>query len=438
MRKKTSIDWLTVIIFLALVIFGWMNLYSTSGKEGDTFESIFKFNAYHGKQLIFIAVAFAICGFILLLDTKFIEVTSYIIYGTALFLMLMAVLFARETKGASAWFQIGGLGIQPTEFAKFATLMALAKFMSRYNFSMKNTSDMLKAAGIVALPLLLALLQNDAGSALTFFALILMFYREGLHPLFLVFLAISGFIGILAIFLTDVTGISFIMVAIILLIGGVSLYYFKGKHLRLHILLSIYFCIIPLVVNNVLKPYQLMRFRVLIESEESLKKIQEKQKESGKKIGRNMDVSYHLKQSMVAIGSGGLFGKGYGNATHTKGDFVPEEHTDYIFCVVAEEHGWIGSCLTVGLFFLLLWRITYLAETSKSRYARIYGYGAASSIFFHLMVNIGMTIGLVPTVGIPLPFFSYGGSAVLGFSVMLFILINLHSYRVNILGDKAI
>ncbi len=437
MRKKVNIDWITVLVYIALVVFGWMNIYSTSAKdEAGGLMSMFDLNTYHGKQFIFIAITWLICGFVLMLDTKFVEVTSYIFYGITIALMIVAVFFAKETKGASAWFQVGGFGGQPTEFAKVGTLMALAKFMSRYNFSMKNSRDMLIVAGISLLPMLLALLQNDAGSAITFFAPILMLYREGLHPLFLVFLFVSGFVAVISIILTNIPYISAILVFIYFGIGVISLYLLRWRFLNFHIVLFVYFSIISLFANHVLKDYQKLRIRVLVVSEETLNK--EMEEKYGRKARGNQDVGYQLRQSMVAIGSGGVWGKGYGNATHTKGDFVPEEHTDYIFCVVGEEHGWMGSTFLLIAYLFLLWRMTWLAENSKSRYGRIYGYGAASILFIHFVINVGMTIGMVPTIGIPLPYFSYGGSAILSFSLMLFVLVNLHSYRVNILGDKAI
>ena len=424
MRRKLNIDWFTLILYALLVTAGWLNLYSLSS---DTGSSVFNLDTYHGKQLFFILVSIGLGVLVMLLDTKFLEFLSYGVYGAALLALIGVLIVGTATKGATSWFNLGGFSLQPSEFAKIATLMALGKFMSRHNYSMAKLSDLLISIGLVVVPMLVILLQNDAGSALVFFSLIIMFYREGLHPLMLVTIGLTGAVGVATLLLADLPfGPLYILLPLALIIG-VSLYFQKGKFAGIHVGVFVYFAVIIFSLNVLVKDYQRARIQVLVASEEAIKASPALKK-----------VAYNLRESKVAIGSGGLWGKGYGNATHTKGDFVPEEHTDYIFCVVGEEHGWTGSALVLTLLFMMVARILYLAENSKSRYSRIYGYGAASILFFHILINVGMTIGLIPTVGIPLPFFSYGGSSMLAFSLMIFILINHYNYRVNILGDKTI
>lgn len=421
--RESKIDWITTGLYLVIVILGWLNLYSTSQSDNPSF---INFDSYHGKEAIFLIASCAIGVFVLFMDAKFLEFVSYIFYGLTI-LALVAVLFVSKVSGAASWFELGGVKIQPTEFAKVATLMALAKFMSRYNFSLKNRGDLLTVLGIVLLPMILVLGQNDAGSALVFCGLVLMFYREGLHPLVLLYLLLlvaTGFISL--VFSTEKWLPLYLAVPLSLLHFGAFLFIFRRRFWVLHFLSLAFLILVPLTVTKVVKDYQSARFRMLVATDEDTK-----QDEALKK------VSYNYIQSLVAVGSGKVWGKGFGKSTHTRGDFVPEEHTDYIHCVFAEEHGFVGSSVLLLLFFLLVLRVLYVAENSKTVYARVFGYGVASIFIVHVIVNIGMSIGVVPTIGIPLPFFSYGGSSVIAFSLMLFILMNHYSYRSNILSTST-
>lgn len=421
MVRESKIDWVTALLYFAMLLFGWLNIYSSSSEEGT---GLLNMSTHHGRELFFIIASIALGIFVVFLDTKFMEVISYIVYGLCI-LGLLYVLTMKQIKGANSWIPIGSFKLQPTEFAKLGTLMALSRYMSRFNFSMDRRSDLMIGLGIVLFPMLLVLLQNDAGSALTFASMILVFYREGLHPLVLVSLFLLGVVGGLSITISDVDGYQYYIIAGIVLSAATSFFlFFRRQFLLIHIGAVLILCILPFTVNQLIKPHHSARLRVLAASAEEIEKDKDLEK-----------VYYNLRESLVAIGSGGFSGKGYGKGTHTRGDFVPEENTDYIFCVASEEHGFLGSSLILVLFFVLIARIFYLAENSKSAYARIFGYGAAGLLFFHVLINVGMTIGLLPTVGIPLPFFSYGGSSMLSFSLILFILMNHHSHRTNVLGS---
>ena len=424
--RESRIDWVTIILYLLIIGIGWANLYSTSMEAGT---GVFDMHTHHGKEALFILIGIGAGVVILFLDTKFMEYISYIFYGLTIF-ALLAVLMMSKVGGASSWFAVGGFKLQPTEFAKVATVMALAKYMSRFNFSLSRTKDFLIAGGILALPSILVILQNDAGSALVFAGLVLMFYREGLHPIYLIAMVVLGAIGVTAIVISTTPNANLVLAIVIGLVTVVSLAglaYFKViQRLRLVLIIlgiGAILSTVAIIVPSLVKPHHSARLRVLFASESARYKDKDLKK-----------VYYNLRESLVAIGSGGLTGKGYGNGTHTRGDFVPEEHTDYIFCVVGEEHGFVGSSVVLLLFLVLLGRILYVAENAKSHYARVYGYGIASIIFMHVFINVGMTIGLLPTVGIPLSFYSYGGSSVIAFTLMLFILMNHYSYRLNILN----
>ncbi|MEM1000388.1 MAG: rod shape-determining protein RodA [Bacteroidota bacterium] len=422
--RESKIDWITILLFLTIIILGWFNLYSTSREDGT---GIFDLSTYHGKEALFILIGVGAGVLILFLDTKFMEFVSYFAYAATI-LALIAVLAVSKVSGASSWFAIGGIKIQPTEFAKLTTVMALAKYMSRFNFSLKKRADFMVAVGIVALPMLLVILQNDAGSALVFGGLIFMFYREGLHPLYLVGLAVLALVGTASIVLSTSPQAN---VWLAVGIGGLTVVTFivmfrlgirRWRPIYSLVGAGIALMVIALVTPKVVKPHHSARLRVLFASDQERKEDKDLKR-----------VYYNLRESLVAIGSGGVTGKGYGEGIHTRADFVPEEHTDYIFCVLGEEHGFIGVSVVLLLFLLLLARIFYVAENSKSVYARVYGYGIASIIFLHLLINVGMTIGLLPTVGIPLSFYSYGGSSMIAFTLMIFVMMNHYSYRTNIL-----
>jgi len=423
MVRESRIDWITLGLLLLTMLLGWFNMYSVSVEEDA---SIINMTTHHGKQAVFILASLGLGALIMFLDTKFLEITSMYIFGASM-ILLAAVLFVSKVSGASSWFAIGGIKIQPTEFAKVATLMALAKVISKHNFTFARTQDFFLAAGLVLVPMGLVLLQNDAGSAIVFAGLIFMLYREGLHPLFLLLIFLIGFVGIIAIIFSTTPLVNgYLILGLVVATAGVSVFFVMTNRTKMilpAVGVGLFLVIIPLTINFAIKPYQSARIRVLVASEEQIQK-----EESLKK------VNYNLEESLVAIGSGGLTGKGYRQGTHTRGEFVPEEHTDFIFCVIGEEHGFLGSSVVLILFLCLLGRIIYISENSKSRYARAYGYGVASIIFMHVFVNVGMTLGVLPTIGIPLPFYSKGGSSMLAFTSMVFILMNHYSYRTNILN----
>jgi rod shape determining protein RodA len=423
--RESKVDWITIALYMGIVILGWINLYSTSASDNP---SVFNFNSHHGKQAFFLLGSLGMGILVLFMDTKFVEFVSYIFYGATI-LALVAVLGVSKVNAAASWFEIGGVKIQPTEFAKVATLMALAKTMSRYNFSLKNRSDVLIILGIIGLPMILVLAQNDAGSALVFCSLILVFYREGLHPLILLGLLLVVAVGFISLMFSTEKWLPLYLLIPLLLVGFISFWYiFRRRFLGFHLLVLFFLVSIPFTVTFVVKDYQSARFRVLVASDDEIARAR-KDDPALKK------VSYNYIHALVAVGSGKVLGKGFGKSTHTRGDFVPEEHTDYIHCVFGEEHGFVGSTALILLFFLMVARVIYVAENSKTIYARVFGYGVASIFIIHVVVNIGMSIGVVPTIGIPLPFFSYGGSSVIAFSLMMFLLMNHYSYRTNILSS---
>jgi rod shape determining protein RodA len=416
-RKNKSllrnIDWSVILIYLILVIFGWVNIYAAvyDGESGNVFD----FSTRYGKQLIWIGASLLIALFVLVLDPKFFSQTSYIIYGIFL-LMLISVLFVgSETKGAKSWFGFGDFGIQPSEFAKGATALALAKTLSSITADFKKMKTKLSAITVIAIPMLLILLQNDTGSALVFCSFVFVLFREGLSSYVLIIGATCILLFILALLANQyiLIGIYFILI--------ISAYFILRKRIRkLNIWIfictfigaSLFTLAVDFVFENVLEPHQKDRIEVLLGKKEDFK-----------------GVGYNVNQSKIAIGSGGIIGKGFLNGTQTKFNFVPEQDTDFIFCTIGEEWGFIGASLTVIIFIFLCAKLIKMAERQRSKFARIYGYSVASIIFFHFFINIGMTIGLLPVIGIPLPFISYGGSSLWAFTFLLFIFIKQDALR---------
>lgn len=410
-----NIDRWMVAIFLALVAMGWISIYAAV--YNDEHKSILDLSQNYGKQAIWIAGSLLIAACILIIDGKFYAAFSFPIYIIFILLLVVVLAVARDVKGAVSWIDIGSFKLQPSEFAKFATNMALAKFLSTLDIKMKDMKTKIVSLLIIGLPAALILLQNDTGSALVYTSFIFVLYREGLSGNILIF----GFIATL-LFVMSLLVPQNVLFGVI---GGTGLLFYlfvRKKRQNILIILagvliasSIVFSV-DYAFNNVLQEHQRTRINVLL----------------GKEIDPK-GAGYNVNQSKIAIGSGGLFGKGFLQGTQTKYDFVPEQSTDFIFCTVGEEWGFVGSFIVIALFILLLWRIIYVAERQRSQYSRIYGYGVACILFFHLMVNIGMTIGLAPVIGIPLPFFSYGGSSLWSFTILLFIFIKLDAYRLAIL-----
>lgn len=412
-------DWLSILLYFLLIAFGWFNIMSASHIGEIT--NYFDFSQPYGKQLIFIGLAFILIVFILSIDTKFYERFSSIIYIISMLSLVGLFLFGKSVNGATSWYGIGGLTIQPSEFAKAATALAVAKYISDLNTDIRTFKDQIRTFAILIIPAFLILLQKDAGSTLVYGSFFFVLYREGLPRIYLFLFAFFVLLSLLSLkFGVIVTAI----VSIIVIFG----YHFTRKK-KPPILKSVFLVVMALTIsfgvklfyNNFLPFHQKDRITIWLSLEKDPVKL-EKMKRT---------IAYNLNESEKAISSGGFWGKGFLEGTRTTGKFVPEQHTDYIFSTVGEEWGFLGSVFVVVVFVLLLIRILRLAELQKSQFSRVYGYSVAAIIFFHFMINIGMVMGLIPTIGIPLPFFSYGGSGLWGFTILLFIFIKLDSNRIN-------
>lgn len=423
-----NVDWLLVGLYLIMVVAGWLNIYAAVYNE--EFQSIFDTTQRYGKQLIWIGTSVVLATVILLIDERFFSTFGYLIYGIVILLLIVVIFIGAETKGATSWFSVGGFKVQPSEFSKFATNLALAKYLSTMNMKLDRLKTKVIAALIIALPAVLILLQNDTGSALVYGAFILVLYREGLSGSFLLIGVISAILFILTLFLQsteysignlDLQGPEIMLIVIFVLLA--TFYWFNRKKKGLLIwLIGIMVATTALVKSvdyvftSVLEPHQSKRINVLLGLESDPK-----------------GAGYNVNQSLIAIGSGGFSGKGYLEGTQTKYDFVPEQSTDFIFCTIGEEWGFIGSFFVVALFLGMLLRILFLCSRQRSSFARIYGYGVASILFFHFAINIGMTIGLAPVIGIPLPFYSYGGSSLWAFTILLFVFVKMDADRLEVL-----
>lgn len=421
MRRSADIsgnlDWPTIFIYLALVILGWFNIYAAVYDETLN-QTIWDLSLNSGRQLMFIIASGVIIMGIIIIDMRFYEAFAYVAFGVILFLLLLVPLVGKEVGGNKAWLGIGSFGVQPSEFAKFITALAVAKYIGSVGFRMDNLRNQAALFGMIGLPMLFILLQKDTGTALVFTSFIFVFFREGMSPFLMIVGICAAAIFILTLLVPDqlfLHGGIVIVLALLIIFG-------KKKFKRIAVL-SIGALIImgviesvDYVVTDVLKPHQQNRIKALVNPDAD-----------------PLGYGWNVTQSKIAIGSGGPFGKGFLKGTQTKFDFVPEQSTDFIFCTIGEEHGWFGAFVVVALFVALLLRIVYLAERQKSRFARAYGYSVVSIFFFHFAINIGMTIGLFPVIGIPLPFFSYGGSALWGFTTLLFILLKLDAHRSQVL-----
>jgi rod shape determining protein RodA len=433
MRGKRSIfdniDWFIVVLYVVLVFMGWINIYAAVYNEEH--QSIFDMSQRYGKQLLWILTSFAIATTVMLIDQRFYSSFGYLVYGVVIAMLAGVLLFGTEVKGAQSWFSIGSFALQPSEFAKFATCLALAKYLSGQQIRMEELKTKMMATLIIALPAVLILLQPDTGSTLVYAAFIFVLYREGLSGNIFIVGLVSVTLFITTLLLRSTTidlpfslqlGGSWIVVVILALFSG-GIFYFMRKLKYAWIIVVIAFLAssafvtsVDYIFDNVLQAHQTKRIDVLLGLESDPK-----------------GAGYNVNQSLIAIGSGGFFGKGLLKGTQTKFDFVPEQSTDFIFCTIGEEWGFLGSFIVIGLFITLLVRIIFLAERQRSKFSRIYGYGLAAILFFHFAVNIGMAIGLAPVIGIPLPFFSYGGSSLWAFTVLLFIFLKLDSDRLLVL-----
>ena len=408
-----SIDWLSLFLYFLLVIMGWLTIYSASLPIEET--SIFDLEQIYGRQMLFIFFSIPLISILLFLDAKMFERFSLIFYILGIILLLGLFVFGVTKKGQTNWYQFGGFGFQPSEFVKTGTALLLAKYLTFSQINLKNFKHQLVAFAIIGLPVALILMQPDAGSAMIFLSLVFVLYREGLPGWYLG----AGISAILLFFLALLFNPIYIVLGIFLIM---AIHYVNNRKITRNIFVYLFVFLLAIgftysvnhVFNNVLEPHQKDRIDVLIGEEVDMKR-----------------EGYNLNQSMIAIGSGGLTGKGYLEGTQTKGGFVPEQHTDYIFTTVGEEWGFVGSFIVIVIFVCLFLRILYLAENQKTKFSRVYGYCVATYLFTHFFVNIAMLIKLFPTIGVPLPFFSYGGSSLWAFTIMLFIFIKLDANKVN-------
>jgi len=409
-----NLDWISVVIYITLVILGWLNIYSSSLSTIAEETSIFDFTQIYGKQFMFILLTIPLVFIVLSVDGKFYEKFSSVIYVIGLLSLAGLFVFGKTIKGQANWYSFGSFGLQPSEFVKAATALALAKYLSDVQVNLKDSNRQIQALGILGLPILL-IVPHDPGSALIYSVFILVLYREGL-PSWYVW---TGFIA-LVLFVLALIIKPFVLTGIAL--AAIIFIYYRSRIInRNWILSSIIFVMIggfvfsvDYVFENVFKQHHRDRFNILL----------------GKQVDMK-GIGYNINQSEIAIGSGGWFGKGYLEGTQTKGGFVPEQHTDYIFTTVGEEWGFLGSLFVIALFVCLIIRIIYLSERQKTKFSRVYGYCVAGILFIHFFVNIAMVVGIFPTVGIPLPFFSYGGSGLWGFTILLFIFLKMDANKVN-------
>jgi len=464
-----DLDWITVLLYLTLVIIGWFNIYAAVYSEHHS--SILDIDMRYGKQMIWIIAAIIMTVAIMFIDTRFFTFFAYVFYAFALLLLFAVSIFGKEVNGARSWFEISGFHLQPTEFAKVATALAVAKYLSSYGIKIEKLKTLIIVGLIIFAPAVLIMLQPDIGSVLVYCSISFVLYREGFPGGFLFFGFLIIVIFVLALVISQLAILFFLIIVALLslmvfnrrfielLIGALAIliiyysiltvnhfFHFRISHyfallyttfitcagaivfnlfkqipkiywVTLFLSLAIAFSFsVNYVFDHFLEPHQQHRINILLGKETDPK-----------------GTEYNVNQSKIAIGSGGFFGKGYLQGTQTKFNFVPEQSTDFIFCTVGEEWGFIGSFTVMALFGLLLIRIVYLAEKQRSAFSRIYGYGVASIIFFHVAINVGMTIGLMPVIGIPLPFFSYGGSSLWSFTILLFIFLRFDASKMTLL-----
>ncbi len=412
----SNLDWPLVGMYVFFILVGWINIYAAAYNEEH--KNVFDFSQEYGKQFMWIAISIVLILLVLILDAKFFSTFAYYIYIIAIAVLIVTLFIGSDVNGSRSWIYFSdSVRFQPLELAKFATNLVLAKFLGDIGVRMQDISTRLKAFVFIAIPAVLILFQNETGSMLVFASFIFVMYREGLSGNIL----ILGF-ALIVLFIFTLLIDKLIVVGFITLAAIVFFFLINRSRKNILLYLFIYFLTIGFVFSvngiyeNVLQTHQKKRIDVFLGKVTDIK-----------------DKGYNVNQSKIAIGSGGLFGKGFLNGTQTKYKFVPEQYSDFIFCTIGEEWGFVGSGIVVVMYVLLLLRILFVAERQRSSFSRIYGYGLASIIFFHVMINIGMTIGLAPVVGIPLPFVSYGGSSMLSFTVLLFVFIKQDANRMQVL-----
>lgn len=410
-----NIDWLVLLLYLSCVTMGWLNIYAVVYTPEHPM-SMFDLSNRSGQQLLWIGTASLLIIAIMVVDHKFYDTFAYVIYGVVILLLIAVLFMAADIKGSRSWIKLGNFSLQPAEFAKLATSLALAKYLGDPTLKLQDWKDYKYVALIIGLPAVLILLSNETGTTLVFASFLIMLYREGLPGIILVI----GIVMAALLIVTLLVNKWFVVAAIIVLVALVIWLMPKMARRRGGALTSILFgagMIITVLgvdffINDVLQKHQSNRIRVLIDP-----------------YSDPQGAGWNVIQSKIAIGSGGLMGKGFLQGTQTKFDFVPEQDTDFIFCTVGEEHGFVGALVVIGLFMGLISRLVILAERQRTRFGRVYGYCVAGIFLFHFLVNIGMTIGFMPVIGIPLPFFSYGGSSLWGFTILLFIFLKIDSQR---------
>lgn len=472
-----SVDWLVIALYMALVVFGWFSVYGASYDFGTT--DFLSWDSRSGKQFVWIICSFGLGFVLLMLEERLYDMFAFLVYGIMIFLLILTIFVASDVKGSGSWITLGPVRLQPAEFAKCATALALAKYMSSYHFSMRNPRCVAVIASLILLPIVIIIAQRETGSALVYLSFLLMFYREGMPGaiLFSVLSAVIYFVvsirygevffpdGITAIgpfvvqllILIFTTGmvvvyqgrrdivrnilcgcigvmliawlvdyfvpynLNIVLLGLIILLMGYLLYCWLAERSYKYLLIGLFALGSTAllysgnyVFNSVMQNHQQVRIKVLLGMEDD-----------------PTGAGYNVKQSMIAIGSGGIVGKGFLNGTQTKLKYVPEQDTDFIFCTVGEEEGFVGSSAVLLLFLVLILRLIVLAERQPSTFGRVYGYSVASIFIFHLFINVGMVLGLTPVIGIPLPFFSYGGSSLWGFTILLFIFLRIDAGRAS-------
>ncbi len=415
-----KLDWPLLLLYFALVLVGWLSIYSAGMSEGH--HAIYDMSQFCGKQMMWIGISLGVGFVILLLDAKFFDVFAFWIYAVVIMLLVVVLVYGRATNGATSWIDFGGgVKLQPSEFAKLGTALAVASFLGQNDIDLQKSRTWVIACVIILIPAGLVLLQHDAGSALVFASFIFVLYREGMPGAGAVMLLALGAMAVFV--LTLVWGKTVMLIVLGSLFALTMAFYLLNKKKgiwRMVGIFALYFILVfsvDFAFYHILEDHQRIRFEVLLGLKEDPR-----------------GAGYNLHQSKIAIGSGGFWGKGFLQGTQTKYDFVPEQHTDFIFCTIGEEGGFKGTFLVILLYLSLLIRIIKVAERQRLAFSRIYGYAIAGILFVHVAVNIGMTIGLVPVIGIPLPFLSYGGSSLLAFTIMLAIFVKQDANRLNILS----
>ena len=410
-----KIDWPLLLMYLALVVIGVTTIYAAAYNENHP--NILDMSQHYGKQALFLGVSVFMGLIIMLIDAKFFNAFAYVIYGLSILTLLYVLVAGSTIAGSKSWIQLGFFSFQPSEFAKFGTALAVAHYLGDINTDFSKLKTQMIAYAMVLFPMMLVLCQGDAGSALVFLVFILVFYREGMSGNIL----LIGLAAVVLFLLTLYFSKWYVLIGLALVFIALMFFIERSKK-NIWKLIAVFAVSVVFIFSvdfffyKVLKQHQRTRINIILGVEKDTR-----------------GVGYNLHQSKIAIGSGGFAGKGYMQGTMTKYNFVPEQHTDFIFCTIGEEFGFVGSFVLLSLYLALLIRIILLAERQRSPFSRIYGYAIASIIFFHLMVNIGMTIGLMPVIGIPLPFLSYGGSSLLMFSLMFFVFLKQDANRMNIL-----